>query len=153
VTVLQGEVGVASSNAQNASSSAVVGLTAGMQMQTANYAMGTLGPGATGKPMALSMNQLSTLASSAKVSDTIFQKAVTIDPAQPSDSTNRDPASSGSGTVKPAITTTVAIPPPPPVSPAALGVPGAFAPNTAIAQTPVNPLGSLKRLHVVILTP
>jgi hypothetical protein len=160
VTVLQGAVAVASHEPTSAAgnTSGAVVLTPGMQMQTNNFALS--GQSGSSTPKTLDTSQMTALSSSTKIADLTFQKAVTIDPNQSSSSQNRDPASSGSGSGSSTdnsishsvITTTVALPPPPPVTPAALGVPGAFAPNTAITQTPVNPLGTPTRLHVVIVT-
>lgn len=155
VTVLQGEVGVgALKNGSASSSSPVIGLTAGMQMQTTNYSNQGLSAGSTSKPQSISASQMSSMSSSFKLSDNTFKNAVTIDP-QSGSSQGREPASSGSSSSasKPAPIISIAIPAPPPITPADLGVPGAFHPSLAISQTPVNPLGVPKRLHVVIQTP
>jgi hypothetical protein len=153
VTVLQGAVAVSSAQQGTASGPSIAVLTPGMQLQTNNF--GSASDQAVTPPKTLDSNQITALSTSTKVADTIFQKAVTVDPNQTS-SQGRDPASTSGGSSDSSshsiITTTVAVPPPPVVTPSALGVPGAFSPSTAITQTPVNPLGTPTRLHVVIVT-
>jgi hypothetical protein len=162
VTVLQGKVDVgkkdfnasATTAGRNPASAGIVSLTAGPQIST-SLANATLAPAKT-----IEAGQMKAIATEAKVVDTTFQKAVIIENTNSnSSSQGRSPASNSSGTSpmpegvhRVLATTDIPLPPPPPVRPSDLNIPGALGPNQIFNQPAINTQGTLKKLHVVIVT-
>ncbi|MDR3606427.1 MAG: FecR family protein [Oligoflexia bacterium] len=166
VTVLQGQVdmshhdfdasavaGRTPSAAGGSPSPGVISLTAGTQLSS-NQASGI----AENKPVQVDSQQISTLTSTAKMTDTTFQKAVTVEPSAGSGGQNGANTANGAPSALPAplaqaISIAAASTPPPPVMTATgLGVPGSFSNIQAFITPSVNTRPITHNVNIVIVS-
>jgi hypothetical protein len=170
VSVLQGAVAVgkqdfntsAAAAGRVPASSGVVTLKAGTQIQTG------FSDKKVEAPKTMDAVQMKTMTTEAKVVDNAFQKAVVIEnPASTASRDGRSPSSTTPGSSSgPSMNTgpapdaihqvlasaEVPLPPPPSIKPADLNIPGSLGPSQIFNQPAINTQGTLKRLHVVIVS-
>jgi hypothetical protein len=169
VTVLQGQVDMShhdfdtraqagrNPSSSGQTSSGVVAITAGTQLSSAGLSSynGKLGSAALQsnkpvQPVQMDASQLATISSTSHISDTTFQKAVSVDPVSTASSSGGSGALSAS-LAQAIVVATANIPPPPKINTGDIGIPGAFSTTQAFTQPQVNTQQLSHTVHVVIV--
>jgi hypothetical protein len=156
VTVLQGKVDVArrdfDASAANvgrmpSSETGVVTLTQGSQISAKQS------DAAVSAPVSLDSKQMTTLSTQVKITDNTFQKAVVIDPSSFGNNSSGSGGKGAEPVAHPALPIAATnLPAPPAITPNDIGIPGAINVNQVFNPLPVNTQGTLRHVHVVIVT-